>query len=336
LLSAVLRVKPRLAWQELANSVSFGRFLNENVRNCNTFKVQFSDGIISAFRQNRDYIQITAPISPGSSGSPVLDDDGKVIGMATLINVNGQNPNFAISQDLIKHALESKRSSPNNLVDEPKSEANQIRQETRAVAERNKADGKKFLDENAKKEGVKTTASGLQYKVIKEGTGEKPEDSDFVETNYRGTTIDGKEFDSSGKTGGPVSFPVAGVIKGWSEALKMMPVGSKWQIYIPSYFAYGDEGAGEDIAPGSTLIFDIELLRIYMDKSRLSAAEKSLNNEYTALRATLTKRQKEILRKEELSWLHTRESMKGNATSYLEFTLSRAKELRRRCTGHEQ
>jgi FKBP-type peptidyl-prolyl cis-trans isomerase len=134
--------------------------------------------------------------------------------------------------------------------------------EMKVVAAKNKADGKKFLDDNSKKAGVKSTSSGLQYKVIKEGKGEKPKDSDVVETNYRGTTIDGKEFDSSAKHGSTFSFPVNGVIKGWSEALKLMPVGSKWELYIPSELAYGDEGYGEDIPPGSTLVFEVELLGI--------------------------------------------------------------------------
>ena len=135
-------------------------------------------------------------------------------------------------------------------------------EEMKGVAEKNKADGKKFLDDNSKKDGVKTTASGLQYKVIKEGAGDKPKDTDVVETNYRGTTIDGKEFDSSAKHGSTASFPVNGVIKGWSEALKMMPVGAKWELYVPSDLAYGDEGYGDDIAPGSTLVFEVELLSI--------------------------------------------------------------------------
>jgi FKBP-type peptidyl-prolyl cis-trans isomerase FklB len=135
-------------------------------------------------------------------------------------------------------------------------------EDMKVVAEKNKADGKKFLEANAKKTDVKTTASGLQYKVIKEGSGEKPKDTDVVEANYRGTTIDGKEFDSSAKHGNSASFPVNGVIKGWSEALKMMPVGSKWELYVPSDLAYGDEGAGDDIAPGSTLVFEVELLSV--------------------------------------------------------------------------
>ena len=135
-------------------------------------------------------------------------------------------------------------------------------EDMKVVAEKNKVDGKRFLEANAKKTDVKTTASGLQYKVIKEGTGEKPKDADVVEANYRGTTIDGKEFDSSAKHGNSASFPVNGVIKGWSEALKMMPVGSKWELYVPSDLAYGDEGAGDEIAPGSTLVFEVELLSV--------------------------------------------------------------------------
>ena len=134
--------------------------------------------------------------------------------------------------------------------------------EMKVVADKNKADGKKFLEDNAKKSGVKSTPSGLQYKVIKEGKGDKPKDSDIVETNYRGTTIDVKEFDSSAKHGASSSFPVNGVIKGWTEALKLMPVGSKWELYIPSDLAYGDEGYGDDIPPGSTLVFEVELLDI--------------------------------------------------------------------------
>jgi FKBP-type peptidyl-prolyl cis-trans isomerase len=135
-------------------------------------------------------------------------------------------------------------------------------EEMKGVAEKNEADGKKFLEDNAKKPGVKTTPSGLQYKVIKEGSGDKPKETDVVETNYRGTTIDGKEFDSSAKHGSTASFPVNGVIKGWTEALKLMPVGSKWELYVPSDLAYGPEGSGDDIAPGSTLVFEVELLNI--------------------------------------------------------------------------
>ena len=134
--------------------------------------------------------------------------------------------------------------------------------EAQKAGEVNKQAGDKFLAENKTKDGVVTLPSGLQYKVIKQGDGPKPTASDTVVTNYRGTLIDGKEFDSSYKRGQPATFPVGQVIKGWTEALQLMPVGSKWQLYIPSNLAYGDRGAGGDIGPNSTLVFDIELLSI--------------------------------------------------------------------------
>ncbi len=127
---------------------------------------------------------------------------------------------------------------------------------------KNKAEGEKFLADNKKKEGIKTTASGLQYKVIKDGTGKTPKATDTVKTHYRGTLINGTEFDSSYKRGEPAEFPVNGVIKGWTEALQLMKEGAKWQLFIPSELAYGERGAGKDIGPNSTLIFDIELLSV--------------------------------------------------------------------------
>jgi FKBP-type peptidyl-prolyl cis-trans isomerase FklB len=126
----------------------------------------------------------------------------------------------------------------------------------------NRKAGEEFLDANKSKPGVITLPDGLQYKILKEGDGPKPTASDTVSCNYRGTLINGKEFDSSYKRGQPSSFPVGGVIKGWTEALQLMPVGSKWELYIPANLAYGDRGAGQDISPGSTLIFEIELLGI--------------------------------------------------------------------------
>lgn len=135
-------------------------------------------------------------------------------------------------------------------------------EKNKALAEQNKKDGAAFLAENAKKEGVKATASGLQYKILTEGTGETPKASDSVVTQYRGTLIDGKEFDSSYKRGQPATFSVTGVIKGWTEALQMMKTGAKWQLFIPSDLAYGDRGTGRDIPPGATLIFELELLSI--------------------------------------------------------------------------
>ena len=133
---------------------------------------------------------------------------------------------------------------------------------TKKIAEKNKKEGEAFLSENKKKEGVKTLPSGLQYKVIKEGTGKMPKDEDTVVTNYRGTLIDGTEFDSSYKRGQPATFPVKGVIPGWTEALQLMKEGSKWELFIPSNLAYGERGAGNVIGPNATLIFEIELISV--------------------------------------------------------------------------
>jgi FKBP-type peptidyl-prolyl cis-trans isomerase FklB len=149
----------------------------------------------------------------------------------------------------------------------------QAEEATKKVAEVNKKEGETFLAENKAKDGVVTLASGMQYKILKEGTGPKPTTSDSVVCNYQGTLINGKEFDSSYKRGQPATFPVTGVIKGWTEALQLMPVGSKWQLFIPSDLAYGDRGAGADIGPGATLVFEVELLSIE-DKSKDAAPEK--------------------------------------------------------------
>lgn len=132
----------------------------------------------------------------------------------------------------------------------------------KAASEKNKKEGETFLAENKKKEGVVTMPSGLQYKVLTMGTGKKPKANDNVTLNYKGTLIDGTEFDSSFKRGEPVVFPVGGVIKGLSEALQLMPVGSKWQIFLPSHLAYGEQGTGAQITPNATLIFEVELLGI--------------------------------------------------------------------------
>jgi FKBP-type peptidyl-prolyl cis-trans isomerase FklB len=126
----------------------------------------------------------------------------------------------------------------------------------------NKKIGQEFLAANAKKPGVVTLPSGLQYQIVKEGTGPKPTPADKVKCHYHGTLIDGTVFDSSVDRGQPIDFPVTGVIKGWVEALQLMPVGSKWKLFIPSELAYGDNQAGPSIKPGSTLIFDVELLEI--------------------------------------------------------------------------
>jgi FKBP-type peptidyl-prolyl cis-trans isomerase FklB len=130
------------------------------------------------------------------------------------------------------------------------------------AGEINKKAGDAFLAQNKTKEGVVALPDGLQYKILKEGTGPKPAATDSVVCNYRGTLLDGTEFDSSYKRGQPATFPVSGVIKGWTEAVQLMPVGSKWQLFVPADLAYGNRGAGQDIGPNATLIFEVELLSI--------------------------------------------------------------------------
>jgi FKBP-type peptidyl-prolyl cis-trans isomerase FklB len=147
---------------------------------------------------------------------------------------------------------------------------NEVRKEQQEkmqeASAKNKTEGEAFLAANKSKEGVVTLPDGLQYKILTAGTGPKPTASDSVVCNYRGTLINGTEFDSSYKRGQPATFGVSQVIKGWTEALQLMPVGSKWQLVIPSSLAYGERGAGADIGPDSTLIFEVELISI-VDKN---------------------------------------------------------------------
>ena len=143
-------------------------------------------------------------------------------------------------------------------------EANNILQDyfDKLQQAKGKAEGEKFLAENKKKEGVVALPSGLQYKILTAGNGPKPKASDTVKCHYEGRLINGTVFDSSIRRNEPAEFPVSGVIAGWVEALQLMPVGSKWQLYIPSELAYGTHGAGQSIGPNQTLIFDVELLAI--------------------------------------------------------------------------
>ncbi len=134
--------------------------------------------------------------------------------------------------------------------------------ELKAQAEKNAAEGAAFLKKNQAQKGVKVTPSGLQYQVLKQGTGKKPKESDVVTTHYHGTLPDGKVFDSSVDRKQPASFPVDGVIAGWTEALQMMPVGSKWRLVLPANLAYGISGSGEKIGPNQVLVFEVELLDI--------------------------------------------------------------------------
>ena len=147
-------------------------------------------------------------------------------------------------------------------------------EEAQKAAVKNKTEGEAFLAANKDKEGVVTLPSGLQYKILTTGTGPKPTASDSVKCNYRGTLINGTEFDSSYKKGQPVTFGVGQVIKGWTEGLQLMPVGSKWQLFIPSSLAYGERGAGADIGPNATLIFEVELISIEEKAKDVNKDEK--------------------------------------------------------------
>lgn len=147
-------------------------------------------------------------------------------------------------------------------------------EEMHAAGEASKKEGDAFLAVNKAKEGVVTLPSGLQYKILTQGTGPKPTATDSVVCNYRGTLINGTEFDSSYKRGEPTTFPVSGVIKGWTEALQLMPVGSKWQLSVPSDLAYGERSPGPEIAPDSTLIFEVELVSIQNKSDEKSPDKK--------------------------------------------------------------
>ena len=222
----------------------------------------------SAFKEEKDKVSYSLGVDIGRTLQKFQLDLNEAALSQGIADVLGSKPMAMTDQEL----QETLAAFQQKMMAKQQEAMSKKQDEMKVVAEKNKVDGKKFLDENAKKAGVKTTASGLQYKVIKEGSGDKPTDADVVETNYRGTTIDGKEFDSSAKHGSSFSFPVNGVIKGWSEALKLMPIGSKWELYVPSDLAYGDEGAGEDIAPGSTLVFQVELLSIKKNAANATPA----------------------------------------------------------------
>jgi FKBP-type peptidyl-prolyl cis-trans isomerase FklB len=193
------------------------------------------------------------------------------IGMS--IGKNLSRDSIAISPEaFLRGVMDAKLDSSKHIMTEAEiqdtmrafSQEMQLKQQERARAQaiKNVTEGATFLAENGKKPGVITLPSGLQYKVIKEGTGKKPDLTSTVTTHYTGRLLDGTEFDSSLKHGQPAVFPCNGVIPGWTEALQLMKVGSKWELYIPSTLAYGDQGAGNVIPPNATLIFEIELLDV--------------------------------------------------------------------------
>jgi FKBP-type peptidyl-prolyl cis-trans isomerase FklB len=171
----------------------------------------------------------------------------------------------SINTDLVNLAIQDKMKGDNTILSEQQCNQVVMNYIEKAKAEKAaaaKLQGQAFLAENKSKPGVVTTASGLQYLILKDGTGPKPAVTDKVKCDYEGKLIDGTIFDSSIKSGKPIEFAVNGVIKGWTEALQLMNTGSKWRLFIPSELAYGDQQMGPDIKPGSTLIFDVELIEI--------------------------------------------------------------------------
>ena len=179
-----------------------------------------------------------------------LEIDPKIFADSFIAAFNGKESQMPVGE--MQHIMQNFQRAM-----EDKKQADQMES-----GKKNIEAGKKFLEENSKKEGVKTTGSGLQYKVLTEGSGKKPAATDTVETHYEGKTLDGIIFDSSYKRGQTTSFPLNGVIKGWTEALQLMAEGSKYELYIPFELAYGPAGSGGTIEPYSTLIFTVELIAV--------------------------------------------------------------------------
>jgi FKBP-type peptidyl-prolyl cis-trans isomerase len=223
----------------------------------------------------------TGTATKGATPAPLTTKTDKfsyALGMniATGLGSNLKNQSLEVDWSLVIQGLKDSTSGAKTRLTEEEEKAvltevqNEVRKQQAEKAQQasttNKTEGEAFLAANKTKEGVVTLPSGLQYKILTAGTGPKPAASDSVVCNYRGTLIDGKEFDSSYKRGQPATFPVSGVIKGWTEALQLMPVGSKWQLFVPSNLAYGERGAGAEIGPNATLIFEVELISIQEKK----------------------------------------------------------------------
>jgi FKBP-type peptidyl-prolyl cis-trans isomerase FklB len=215
----------------------------------------------------------------GQEKSPQLKDQKDKVSYSIGLNIgfNLGRQNVQVNPDVlaagIKDAIAGKPQLNTDQVKEVMAAFEKdMQQKQKAAGEKNASEGAKFLEENKKKEGVKATASGLQYKVIKDGTGPQPKETDTVTVNYRGTLIGGTEFDSSYKRGQPATFPLNGVIKGWTEGLQLMKTGSKYQFFVPANLAYGDRNVGPDIAPNSTLIFEVELIGVKPPQAAASPA----------------------------------------------------------------
>ena len=219
------------------------------------------------------------PAAGAAQSTPVVlktthDSLSYAIGLS-VANFYKQQNISNINTALVMRAINDVNKNGKLVLDEQQANACIVGYMQKMKAEKSagaKKQGSEFLAANKNKPGVVTTASGLQYTVLKEGTGPKPALTDMVRVHYHGTLIDGKVFDSSVDRGEPIELAVNGVIPGWTEALQLMPVGSKWKLFIPSSLAYGDQQAGPMIAPGSTLVFEVELLDIVKPKVETPAA----------------------------------------------------------------
>jgi FKBP-type peptidyl-prolyl cis-trans isomerase FklB len=217
---------------------------------------------------------LLTPALANAQDAPALKTDKEKLSYAMGMDLGSQLKSRSVEIDpaIFAQALKDALSGGKTLLTDAEAKAvitelqkaMLVRQaaEAKVVGDKNKAEGDAFLAANKAKEGFVTLPSGIQYKVLTAGAGKKPTIDDTVVCQYRGTLIDGKEFDSSYKRGQPATFAVKGVIKGWTEVLQLMPVGSKWQVFIPPALAYGERGAGAEIGPHATLIFEIELIAI--------------------------------------------------------------------------
>ena len=251
-----------------------------SIRSCLSFALLFSAAAMAQqtstapAKSAKPAAQTGSTTTSGSAAASPYTTDKQKASYAIGQNIGSslKHDQLDVDPNIVAQGLKDSMTGATSKISEADMQAAMNKLRTEAIAHRqaeqqqagaaNKKAGDQFLAANKTKEGVVTLPDGLQYKILKEGTGAKPKASDTVTVNYRGTLIDGTEFDSSAKHGEAATLGVGQVIKGWTEALQMMPVGSKWQLYIPPDLAYGAQGAGGVIGPDSTLIFDIELLSI--------------------------------------------------------------------------
>lgn len=227
--------------------------------------------IVTAFAQTKPKPAVKKPAAPAAKPAPVmknaLDSFSYALGLS-MANFYKEQGVENINVQLVTKALNDIKSGKPLLTE---MDINNCIISYMEASKSKKAEGEKkigqaFLDSNKTQPGVVTLPSGLQYRILKEGTGAKPGPNDKVKVHYEGKLTNGKIFDSSIQRGEPIELNVNGVIPGWTEALQLMPVGSKWKLFIPSDLGYGDSGAGADIKPGATLVFDVELLEVIGNK----------------------------------------------------------------------